>query len=490
MRPTRICVALLALGAVIGACADRTEMPQSSTTLVLMGTSIVDVASGSVRHDQTIVVRGDRIVAIGQSNAIQVPEGATRVDAREAVAIPGLWDMHVHTQYPDLYSLLYIANGVTGVRDMGGDDPDLRGPSSAGFTDIQRWRERISNGELPGPQVIAARSIIDGPPGFWPFNRVVMSERQARELVREEKAAGSDFVKVYSGLRAPEFRVVIDEARQQGLEVHGHLSEFVGVADAIRAGQRTIEHFSEGRYLIVTASGGTEIAERYQATITSFTWLAWLTIVKEAAETHDSRKAEELVSLLASSSSWQVPTWRQLRYEFLDGNLSQRVLTLDEYVPEAVRQMWADHPVSGLDNDPELVALGQPPLRKLRELLDTMRRGNVRFLAGSDSGNPGLVPGFALHQELTDLVEEAGFTTLEALQMATLRPAEFLGELDQLGTIEVGKRADIVLLRANPLEDIRNTREIEAVIVRGEYMDRSRLDSLLVQVRRSIEQQQ
>jgi hypothetical protein len=379
---------------------------------------------------------------------------------------------------------------------MGGDDPDTKASISTSFPDIQRWRESISKRVLVGPQVIAARSIIDGPPGIWPGLRVVTNEQQARELVRAEKAAGSDFVKVYDLLRAPEFRALTGEARRQGLEVHGHLSAFVDVADAIRAGQRTIEHFAEGRYLVIT-SKGTDIAERYQDLFVSMPvsltlepsqiWRSWLTILKEAVESHDDGKAEELVRLRATSDSWQVLTWRVHRTMFLDSHLRKGDETLAKYVPAAVRQMWARHPYrSGIADDPELVALGDSVRWKDRELLNRMRKGRVRFLAGSDSGNPDLVPGFALHEELADLVDDAGFTPLEALQMATLRPAEFLGQLNQLGTIEAGKYADIVLLRANPLDDIRNTRAIEGVVVRGDYINRLKLNQMLGEVEAAI----
>jgi imidazolonepropionase-like amidohydrolase len=474
--------------------ADLRPAPQCTMSLAIEHIAIIDVMSGSVRGDQNVIVQDQVIKAIGSSDSLQPPNGATRVDGRGQFLIPGLWEMHVHTQDPDLYSRLYIANGITGIRDMGGDDPQTGAALSDDFTKIRRWRERIANGDILGPRVVAARSIIDGPPGFWPGLKIVTTAEEARDLVREDKRAGADFIKVYSLLRSAAFQAVTDEARRQGLEVYGHLSELVEVEDAIRAGQRTIEHFSEGRYLVVTSSVGSDIEERYRASFTSGadldeSWRNRLTILREAVNSHEPAKGEQLVRLLAHSECWQVPTWRMLRRELLDPAVGAPSAAPESYVPPDVRRMWASHPLKcGLADDAELVALAKPAYLKLRELVGAMRTANVRFLAGSDSGNPVLVPGFALHEELADLLEDAGFSPLEALQMATIRPAEFMGRLAESGTVSEGKHADLVLLRKNPLDDIRNSRAIEAVIVDGTYVGRVELDVLLAEVRRAVGQ--
>ena len=457
----------------------------TNNSYVLEHASIIDVSNGKIMTDQIVIIEGNKITQIGQIDSINYPDPPIKIDCDGMFLIPGLWDMHVHTQDPYLYSKLYIANGITGIRDMGGNDPGTKAALSDDFKNVAQWRQRISGGELLGPRVIAARSIIDGPPGFWPGLKVVSNIKEAVQAVKDDKQAGADFIKVYSLLQEREFKAVAVEAQDQGLEVAGHLSEYVSIEDALQAGQRTIEHFSEGRYLVLTSSNSEEIGVRYLSALTTVadlkeTWHGWLTLLVEAASNHDTVKGKKLVQLLANSKSWQVPTWRNLRNSFLDPNVPKPDKSMEDYVPLKVKKMWAAHPLnSGLKDDSQLSDLAHEILPTMRDLLAEMREADVHFMAGSDSGNPDLVPGFALHTELHDLVADAGFSPLEALQMSTLRPAEFLGKTDELGTIEEGKIADMVILRANPLENINNTREIEAVFVNGEYLNRGKLDSLL-----------
>ena len=467
-------------------CINKVE--QDSRSYVLQHASLINVINGEIKTDQTVIIEGNSISRIGLIDSMNYPDRAIIVDCNGFYLIPGLWDMHVHTQDPNLYSNLYIANGITGIRDMGGNDPDTKAALSYDFSKIAKWRERIINGELLGPRVIAARSIIDGPPGFWPGLKVVSNEKEAIVAVQKDKQAGADFIKVYSLLQPSEFKVVAAEAHKQGLEVSGHLSEYVSIEDALEAGQRTIEHFSEGRYLIIACSNSTDLGNRYlNAWVTDTdlkeSWHNWLTLLAEAANNLDTLKSKDLIQLLANSESWQVPTWRLLRNELLDPSVPRPAKSTENYLPLKVKKMWAAHPLnSGLREDKELSTLANKILPTMRHLITEMKNANVHFMVGSDSGNPDLIPGFALHDELSDLVEDAGFSPLQALQMSTIRPAEFLGLENERGTLDEGKVADIVILRKNPLEDINNIREIETVIVEGKYLNRTKLDSLLMNV--------
>ncbi len=482
----------LCLLALVICTSCKNELSQSTNTYILENTSVIDVANGQIKPNQTVIIEGNRISQLGQIDPINYPDQTTKIECKGMFLIPGLWDMHVHTQDPKLYSKLYIANGITGIRDMGGNDPHTRAALSDEFKNIAQWREGILKGELLGPRVIAARSIIDGPPGFWPALKVVSNEKEGVAAVQEDKQAGADFIKVYSLLPKGEFKAVAEEAQKQGLEVCGHLSEYVEIEEALEAGQRSIEHFSEGRYLVLASSHSSNLGSRYlNIWVTDAdlkeSWQNWLGLLVEAANNYDTTKSKSLTQHLANSECWQVPTWRLLRNELLDPTVPPKDESIENYMPQSVKKMWAAHPLnSGLKEDKELSSLANQILPTMRSLINEMRKANVHFMAGSDSGNPDLVPGFALHDELYDLVNDAGFSPLQALQMSTLGPAEFLGMTNEIGTIEEGKIADIVILRANPLEDIGNTQKIEAVIVDGKYLNRSELDSLLEDVYNTV----
>ncbi|HMB61435.1 MAG TPA: hypothetical protein VKN36_00080, partial [Eudoraea sp.] len=178
--------------------------------IVISNINVIDVKEGKVIHNQDVVIDRNQIIDI-QDHDDHKYQTDQLINGGGNYLIPGFWDMHVHTQDPDLYSKLYIANGITGIRDMGGNDPFTRAALSDDFKNIAQWREDILKGELLGPRVIAARSIIDGPPGFWPALKVVSNEKEAIATVQADKQAGADFIKVYSLLREREFKAVAEE---------------------------------------------------------------------------------------------------------------------------------------------------------------------------------------------------------------------------------------------------------------------------------------
>lgn len=427
----------------------RTQAPIAFTHA-----TVIDVTGGPTRRDTTVVITGDRISAIGTN--ISLPADAQVVDATGRFLIPGLWDMHVHWYGRDTFTL-FIANGVTGVRQMFGN------------SDLLRWRDQIAKGSLLGPRMIVASPIIDGPEPIWPNSIAVSNEEEGRKEVRRVKQWGADFVKVYSLLPRDAYFGIADEAKKHGITFAGHVPNSVSPEEASDAGQKSIEHLtgiliacsdkeSELRDKLATADSP-EARGRVQAT---------------ALETYDQKKAADIVARFAKNHTWQCPTLTVLRGSAYLGNDSVRDGRL-RYIPRQMQQRWSFRIAnrSGGDNDG-----AKKVLQKQFEIVGAMQKAGVPILAGTDTGNPFCFPGFSLHEELALLVI-AGLTPVEALRSATLNPAKFFGLDQTLGTIEQGKIADLVLLDANPLLDIRNTQRINAVVSNGRLFDRKALDKML-----------
>jgi hypothetical protein len=405
----------------------------------------------------TVVITGDRISAIGNSASTPMPAGAKVVDATGKFLIPGLWDMHVHWYTRDTLSL-FTANGVTGVRQMFGN------------SDLLRWRDEIAKGSLLGPRMVVASPIIDGPEPVWPNSISVRNEEEGRKAVRRVKQWGADFVKVYGLLPRDAYFGIADEAKQQGLPFAGHVPYSVSPAEASEAGQKSIEHLTG--ILIGCSAKETELrdelvkakspAERPRVQMT-------------ALETYDEKKAASLFARFVKNHTWQCPTLTVLRSNAYIGDENFRRDGRLKYIPRRLQQRWS---VRLADRNEDNNAGAKKIFHKDLEIVGAMRKAGVSILAGTDTGNPFCFPGFSLHEELALLVI-AGLTPLEALRSATLNPAEFFGLDKTLGTIDVGKIADLVLLDASPLQDIRNTQRINTVISNGRLLDRKALDKML-----------
>jgi len=416
---------------------------------------------------------GSRIITIGQTDTVRIPQDAQVVDATGKFVIPGLWDMHVHWYLKD-YLPLFIANGVTGVRLMWG------------MPMHHAWRKEIEQGTLLGPRLVIASPIVDGLNPIWRGSIAVGNAAEAREAVRQSKQAGADFIKIYDRLPRDAFFALVDETTKQGLRFAGHVPQSVSVVEAAEAGQHSLEHLTG----ILTASSTRE-DELRQAREDAWAHLPegarfpsrarTRPLTRMMLETFSPEKASALFAHFTRHHTWQSPTLTVLRSgAFLDDPTFRHDPRL-KYLPAEVTAQWdpaTDVRFKALT--PEDFALARLVYQKQVELVGMMRRAGVEFLAGTDVLNPYCFPGFSLHEELGLLVE-AGLTPMEALQSATLNPARFLGKEQEFGTVEEGKMADLVLLDANPLEAISNTQKIHAVVVNGRLLDRAALDTLLAQ---------
>lgn len=442
---------------------------------------MIDATGVPPKRGMTVVITGNRITALGRTGQIRIPPGAQVVQAEGKFLIPGLWDMHVHIfnqisrRPPNTwYFPLFIANGVTSVRDMWTKPEDME--------QVREWRRLHQEGSLLVPRIAAVGTIVDGLAGAEPTNMafltlgptvdVVRTPDDARRFVRELKGAGIDFVKTYSNLRRETYFAIADEASKQGISIAGHVPLVVDAAEASSAGHRSMEHL-----LQVLESSSSKSQELFQ--VPGREWSPkW---EKLMLDTFDRQKFLTLGAILAKNRTWQVPTLVISRHSFRQDLRRTRNQRWMRYIPAEEIASWTE-----VDPSRDLQPKGEEKNQRDRlwqKQLEVVRGFNemgVRFLAGSDVGNPYIFPGFSLHEELALLVE-AGLTPMEALQTATRNPARFLGASDSLGTIEAGKMADLVLLDANPLENIRNTRKIRAVIVNGRYLDRAALDKLLAE---------
>lgn len=437
--------------------------------LVFTHVTVIDVTGGPVQPDRTVEISRGHITAISDSAKTVVPKDSQVVVASGKFLVPGLWDMHVHW-YLKEYLPLFVANGVTGIRQMWGN------------AEHYAWRTQIENGSLLGPHMVIASRIIDGPKPYWPGSIAVASEAEGRQAVLQAKQDGADFVKVYSFLPREAYFAIADEAKKQGIPFAGHVPGAVSAEEASRAGQKTFEHLIGVLPACSTRSG--ELLEAAQADLVEEMasekpkfWGPHFKPLRQAMlDSYSTDKAAALFAVLKSNGTWQCPTFTVLRMFGYGDDPAFLNDTRLKYMPRQVKASW--DPARGGDRSEEDFAYARREFRKNLEVVGAMQKSGVGILAGTDTLNPYCFPGFSLHDELGFLVQ-AGLTPMEALQAATLNPARFLGKEKEMGTIEVGKIADLVLLEANSLVEIRNTTKIAAVVFEGKLFSRTSLDAML-----------
>jgi hypothetical protein len=441
--------------------------------LVFTHVTVIDMTGAPSHPNMSVLITGNRITALGDSEAIHAPKDARVIDATGKFLIPGLWDMHVHP--PDKpYLPLFIANGVTGIRIMWGDPQHYE------------WRKEIQAGELLGPRMLIASPIVDGPKPFWPGSIAVSTEAEARQAVDRAKELGADFVKVYTFLPREEYFAIAGEAKKQGISFEGHVPMAVSAQEASNAGQKSFEHLTgilpacSLKSEELNRAGEADLAEYIATDNHQFEGPRLHALRSEMLDTYNPEKAAALFGLLKRNGTWQCPTltlWRMF------SSLNDSSFTGDprlRFVPVRTRESW-DPAIVSKASVSENTALGKRGFEIDLRVVGAMQKAGVGILAGTDTGNPYCMPGFSLHDELGLLVR-AGLTPMEALQAATLNPARFLGREGDLGTVEKGKIADLILLDANPLDDIANTNKIAAVVYDGQFLPRAKLDAMLSNV--------
>lgn len=446
MKPILCLLVLAGLATTSATAQDR---------LAILNVTVVDVTDGTLHPGQNVLIDDNRITSVGPAGDSDLPAGALAVDGTGRFLIPGLWDMHVHTfnnnapQPPNTWTFpLYLAHGVTGIRDMW-----VRPGAQA--EQVREWMRELDAGTYVGPRFGAVGTLVDGAP---PIHRsdTVTTAAEAQAFVAGLADAGIDFVKPYSLLQPEVYRALVEAAQSAGLGVAGHGPSALSSFDVSDAGQRSIEHLT-GIHETCSSREDSLRAAGVQA-------FGSPGIV---VSTFDPDKCARLYDRFAENETWQVPTIITNRVWTASADID--ALRRDDgllYTPswESAEWGWV---ASFLTYSSEERRAAYDALYKLEQrIISEMHAAGVPLLAGTDFGNPYIYPGISLLDELAELVG-AGLSPLAALQSATLNPARYLDRLEDLGTVEPGKLADLVLLDANPLADIANVWQIHAVIANG-----------------------
>jgi hypothetical protein len=447
----------------------------TAQTLTITNATVVDVGSGTLRRGTTVVIDGNRVTSVGPAPTGRPSRGRI-VDATGMYVIPGLWDMHTHAyfgwppDFGDTYVLpLFIANGVTGIRDMGSD-----------LDAVLRARSEVAAHRLVGPRLVVSGPMLDGPQVTFAASMPIRTPEDGRKAVTMLKNRGVDFIKIQSGVPRDAYFAIAAEAKKSGLAFEGHVPDAIRASEAVVAGQRTFEHLI-GIFEASTPDETALLRRKYGAGKDSAANKSLAVFL----DRYDATREAGIVRLLARNTVWQCPTLFWERGQWLvdvidftkDPDLAYTPRTwVDKKYPSMRKSI-----LESLDTD----ALGVRR-RFVDHELDIVRKlhaAGVPFLAGTDTpAGVDVTPGISLHLELQRFVA-AGFTPLEALRTATINPARFLGKSSDYGSVAPGRVADLVMLRANPLENIANTRAIAGVVADGRYWSQADLDALRTRVK-------
>lgn len=424
-------------------------MTGRTRALAFTSVTVID-GTGAVLKEQTVVMEGDRIVSVGPAPA---PSGARVIDSRGRTMIPGLCDAHAHLSYFKASALgVLVANGVTSVRDMGGL-----------LSELDLWKAQTDEGWRAGPRLFRAGPMLNGK-AFNEFQIAVADAAEARGAVRMLANAAVDLVKVHAAISRDAYFGVQEECRQWRLPFAGHMPRAITPEEASDAGQVSLEHVGAfGDRFEAAGVPGEEVAQ--------------------ALQRFRRQEAPALFEHFARNGTWFTPTLIVSKAAIHLGD--HRPDPRDRYVSTSCKKMTEE-----LLRRPSYQAMRKAgaagrlerEFQMLPPLVELMQRSGVGLLAGTDFAASIVYPGFSLHEELQLLVG-CGLSPMQALLAGTANAARALGQRE-LGTIRRGNRADVVLLEANPLEDIRNTQRIRAVVSRGRLLERAALDQLLAEAAR------
>jgi imidazolonepropionase-like amidohydrolase len=454
MRHLSFVPAVLIAGFLASALAGGSSSPPADT-VVIRNVTVVNPAHAETRPGRTVVATAETITAVG-GDEVPIPEGARIVDGTGKYLLPGLWDAHVHLVYGGIEVLpLFVANGVTGVRDLGGDAAQL-----------SDWRGQVAAGKVVGPRIFMAGPVIESarfvahveridkmvsgagaPPRDREAERLarpttVATPEQARTAVRAAARAGVDLVKARTFETAEVMRALAGEASSLGLRLAMHAPDAASVCDGLPPGAGSVEHM----YFL------------------------------DAVFSHAPDRVVDCAARLAAHPAWLVPTMHTESIRTSpDADAARRLAEVESSLGPALprrlyaswaRDMWIRRAESAVE----------PPVGRRAEFernsewVKRLHRAGLPMMVGTDFGAVGVLPGSAIHDELAGLVDLAGFTPMDALRAATWEPVRFLRREANLGTIETGKAADMVLLHGNPALDIRNSRRIALVVAAGRVM--------------------
>ena len=490
---TKIGVFVLA-ALLLQSCSEGRKVTQAKESetkpvadILIQNVTAIDVKNGS-RSGVNVLITGNIISGVYSVGDPNVQTAKTLIDGTGKYMIPGLWDSHVHLTFDDKVSgsmnRLFIANGVTSVRDTGGLlDLVLQARDKA-------KKEVSPNIYFAGPLLDGVPSVYKGDaPGFPEIAKTVATPEQAVLAVDELAAAGAHLIKAYEMLSPDVFKAVIERAKYHNLPVTGHVPLSMTAIQASAAGMNSMEHM-RNLELACAANEAELLEQRLQDLKNPNNKLGsqvrthiHSTQRSQAVSNFDSVQCKELISQLVKSQTWQVPTMalnmRAKTPYYADSEWQKTYQGL----PKLVAQDWiktGNSVAAGLAEPSQETNKMMLHADWQIAMLQRLVKAGVTIMAGTDTPIAFLTPGFSLHLELERLVEEGGMSPMQALEAATLTPAKYFNLQDTVGTIELGMMADMVLLDANPLQKIQNTTTIRAVFKAGELFNRKALDQLLI----------
>ncbi len=402
-----------------------------ASTLAIVGGTLIDGTGAAPIPDAVVVIHNGRIVAVGPRSKVKIPKHANVVDARGKTILPGLWDMHAHFEQVE-WGPIYLAAGVTTVRDCGNE-----------FEFITAVRDAIAQGRGLGPRLLLA-GIVDGSSTYTIGVERVDTPAQARDWTDRYHAAGFQQMKIYSSVKLEELKAVADEAHRLGMTVTGHIPEGLNAYQAIEAGQDQINHIGYiADIMKAQLPEGASRLDRYKA---------------GANIDLESPEARKALAFLKEHHTVVDPTIALM--EFFTATTAKPPASFEPGVnkvaPELAQQLADVAPPTDRSE------IGEKVYEKELEIVGALHRAGIPVVAGTDQ----TVPGHSLHREI-ELYVQAGFTPMEAIQAATIVSARAMGIEKESGTVEKGKRGDLILVNGNPLDDIHKIRNVEDVITNG-----------------------